>query len=564
MRIADAQIQSASTQSPAALTGPTNANSPTVAKTARIQPSTVASYAFGPTYTPNQCYASFTFGSDGKPKYNPDQPANIASNNGQEAANGVLRMEQVGIGGTNDNTPLIAQLVTQHQNDPKYLQQFFGALGVSRTAKALREMTSLGYVQNPYSGLQGVPSSRVSQQMTGVANALSALVASGDFTPGDMDTLVAQFAKDSPQNNFSFVKSVLAQASPQVNQMFYQSALNYALANPNSSQGNAMAAYAAQALSQTPITQQLDTLNQLQSAGKLTGFVQQAMRGEAQYGNPPQLQDYAKTGRYGLDDGQQGDPLNGLPTLISNAAYYGGSSLQTQLFQSSVGELGSDSNVKSFYDGNVAMKEALGSTFQNDYTDLTKTYSNGRDLTDSGLTTLPEFFKNVLFTPPLGANASATAKFFTGKLSEFVNDENTLTDQAFQAKYGSNKSDYAQLMGEQAETFSTALSQQLASLAGDSGGSQDVIGAILSVGEAGVSVLGPEATIGGAIVGEALKLLVSGSNGSSDLNKVVKNLEAHGIDVSQYLGGSQRDIARQIHNQQIEAAFLNGWTFVKG
>ena len=519
---------------------------------------------------------NYTFGKDDTPAYNPtiDQlGTDPGSDNGQVAANALLRMEQSG--GVTDETSE-AQFVTQalaaHKNDPLFLQQYFGTLGVDRTAKILRYLTSMGHVQTPFNYAPGAANAKqVEKQDQDIADALSTLVKSKDFDQKDMDRLVSQFASDSPEQNFTFATDVLSKASPAVNQMFYQSAKTYALQHADSTAGQAMAAYAMQALSQSS-----NPLAELESMpkGQLSTLVSAAMKGEASYGNPPTLQEFAKSGVYRAQNGQ-GAPLDGLSHLMFDAAYADtgdrfapaplstdqAHDLQSRLFQASIGTLQSDPSVKSFYSQSVPMKDALAADFQSGYDSIVKAkaYSgpNG-ELSSNGMQAFREFFSDALFSPPPSSNALGTAQFFQGKLNSFITDANKLPAGATASVAQLQQ---ARLMGEQAEAMAAGLKESLTSiLAGSTqadNNSQAMVNLLITGGEAGVGALGPIPAVGSAIVGEALKLLVA-SGSDQSVPDAIRDLKNHGIDVTGYTSGNLQNESEDIQNFYLSQAFQTG------
>jgi hypothetical protein len=271
----------------------------------------VSEYAFEPSITPTSSTKAptSTFGSNPHPVYDPDTPADITSSNGRVAANGLLRMELFEPGFyPQSEAQVAAATLGQHKNDPDFLQQYLGTLGSSRTAQMFSYIASQANAQTPFNSASGAATlQQLKQEYKSVADSFSTLAKNNDFSRSDMDQFVTQFAKTNPQVNF-FAKDVLGSASPQVNQMFFESAKNYALQNSGSSAGQAMAAYSMQALSQTS-----NPLPQLQSlpAGQLKTLVTAAMQGGAAYGNPPTIDELSKTGILRAQNGQ-GAPLTGL------------------------------------------------------------------------------------------------------------------------------------------------------------------------------------------------------------------------------------------------------------
>jgi hypothetical protein len=428
----------------------------------------------------------YTFGAADNPSYNPtiDRLAaangtsdTLDSSNGQVAANAILRMEKSGA--FTDNPALESQLVAQalanHKDDPTFLQQFLGTLGVDRTAKDLRNFTkAAGYGEK-------TDPAQYKQQCQDIGVALSTMVKSNVLSQTDMDRLVGQFA-NNPDQNFAFAKDVLSQASPEVNEMFYQSAIFYAMTDANTPKGNAMALYAAQALSQTTAPYEMDMLNQLQKDGKLSTFVQAVMQGQAQYSDQSaDPSPFDGLSRLMVDVTHSGAQDPDSPPLLSNDDAH---AIEETMFKTSMAIMDgetqvngpSNSDVERFYRKDPTFKDALSAIFTSDYDGIVRSYTgtyNGvqrpslDQTSGNGRQAFQEFFKTVLFSPPAGNDASNTLKFFMGKLNRFVSDSNAASNpndstaqQTFQKNHnGMPPGAYAQLMGEQAGALTAALAQ---------------------------------------------------------------------------------------------------------
>ncbi len=540
----------------------------------------VSENAFKPSSgsTPSTSAPSSTFGSDPHPAYDPNTPADLSSNNGRVAANGLLRMEQFGPEyNPQSEAQLAAQTLGQHKNDPAFLQQYLGTLGSSRTAQIFSNIASLGNVQTPFNYTSGAANpQQLKQEYQNIADSLSTLAKNNDFSQSDMDQFATQFAKTNPQVNF-FAKDVLSSASPQVNQMFFESAKNYALQNSGSSAGQAMAAYAMQALSQTS-----NPLPQLESlpAGQLNTLVKAAMQGEAAYGNPPTLDDYAKTGVFRAQNGQ-GAPLTGLTNLMFDAAYAGtgdryapaplsssqAQDLNTKLFKAAVGTLESDPAVKSFYTQSpsgqgVSMKDALASEFTQSYASIVKSYSGpDGELSSSGMSAFREFFADAVFSPPPSAYALGAVQTIQSRLASYIAEAKSAPSNGQPSQ---QQTAYAESLGEQAQAMAAGLKASFASILNGAAqadqSTQNLINGILSVGGAVVGTAGPEASVGTAIVGEAVTLLVNSGSGSgpSDVQAAVHELASHGINVNGYDPGAFYDLSTKIDNDKFRAPLQAG------
>lgn len=514
-----------------------------------------------------------TFGSNPNPSYNPVAPQNPDSNDGSTAANAVNHIFTDDPTDFPNEAKTVAQTIGEHQNDPEFLKAYLGTLGSGRVAKIFNYLASPANVQTP-GAPDGSNAQQIKQQDKEMAGALSTLVKNNDFTQSDMNKLVTQYVNSNPSENF-FSKDVLSKASPQVNQMFYESAKNYALKNAGSSQGQAMAAYAMQALSQTK-----NPLPQLASLprGELQTLVGAAMKGEAAYGNPRTEGE----GRFSNAEQASGEggPLNGLETLMFNTAYAGmgdqfaspvlsadqAGNLQKNLFQTAVNTLGSDPTVKSYFtqaapSDSVSMKDALDSLFQNGYSSIVKAYSSPDGEFDrAGQDAFREFFADAVFTPPPSAYASGAVQAIQSRLTSYISAANHAPAGSAPSNAEAN---YAKSLGEQAAAMSAGMQQAFSTiLNGHSDeGLQNFINGIITVGEVGTGAAGPEAAVGAVIVGEGVRLLANSLFHSTDpsaVRQAAEELEGHGLNIKGYSAGGLQDLSQNILNHYYSDPFQLG------
>ncbi len=221
---------------------------------------------------------------------------------------------------------------------------------------------------------------------------------------------------------------------------------------------------------------------------------------------------------------------------------------------------------------NIYTKEGLGEFFIKHQDAITNTYlnKNGYDLTSEGLKSLNSFFKNVLFTTPLGANAKDVAMAITAKMNATLADADRLSDADFEAKYGKNKHDMTSLVGEQYGTMVNAMEESLKSIKdkSDEEAKQivDVLGGIISVGEAAGSLAGPEATIGSAIIGEGLKLALGAAGDDiarGKYDEAVKELKNNGIDPQNFDDYTFNDVLGKIENTTAHDSVRDAFDYVK-
>jgi hypothetical protein len=233
--------------------------------------------------------------------------------------------------------------------------------------------------------------------------------------------------------------------------------------------------------------------------------------------------------------------------------------LQSNLFHAGIDALQSDSSVKSYYDQNVPMKDALSVEFQSGYDSIVKSYSGpDSELTSGGMQAFETFFSNAVFTPPPSSIAEVTTSFFQNKLNSFINTANQVPANTAGSLA---QRELATSMGEQAQAMAVALKQSLASILNGSTqstqGTQNVINILLTAGEAGAGAAGPVPAIGAAILGESLKLLVA-SGSDSSVQNAIADLKSHGVDVSKYSSGDLQNESEGISNYDLRLAFQNG------
>jgi len=257
------------------------------------------------------------------------------------------------------------------KDDSIFLQNYMNGLGASRVAMAFQYIASAANVMT-LSNANGESDSTRSEQFQDMADVLSTLVTDKQFSQNDMDQFVAQFAKCGDLSSGYFAKDVLGKASPEVNQMFYQSAKDYVLKNADSAVVQSMAADAMQALSQTSPSYSMQQLADLDmphtvdpdnEPDNLKTLIAAAMKGEAAHGAlglATGSEEYLSAAVTGNIDGDQ---MTGLSHLIFNAAYSGrynaycppqlsteqAADLQASLFADAMDTMVNSPSVASFY-----------------------------------------------------------------------------------------------------------------------------------------------------------------------------------------------------------------------
>lgn len=221
---------------------------------------------------------------------------------------------------------------------------------------------------------------------------------------------------------------------------------------------------------------------------------------------------------------------------------------------------------------NISTKEGLGEFFTKHQDAIVNSYlgENGYDLTSDGLKTLNTFFKDVLFTPPLGANVKEVATAFTAKANAVLADADKLSDTEFETKYGKNKHDMTSLVGEQYGTMVNAMEESLKNIKDKSDAEAkeivDVLSGIISVGEAAGGAGGPVAAVGTALIGEGLKLALGAAGddiAQGRYDDAVKKLKEDGIDPEKFDDYMVNDVLVNIDNQVAHDSFRDAFDYVK-
>jgi hypothetical protein len=324
--------------------------------------------------------------------------------------------------------------------------------------------------------------------------------------------------------------------------MFYESAGGYWNTHGVSSTRQAMAAYAAQALSQTSPQNQMKVLESLQKQGKLDDFLRAAVQGEA---------------RYGSSQFKSSEPLDSVARLMSNVAKSNdpkAHDVQTNFFTTVIKTIEDKPEVRAYYVKDSGMKDALASTFQKDYDGIVTYYRKDpfdphqvdATMNADGLTAFKEFFRDVLFSPPPTSGELSTARFFPGKMTEFAIQSRNMTDDEFLKTHWLSTEAYAQLMGDQAGALTKALAYTLTAIQQNAGGNAqslvDQVNAFSTASEGAVSVglaEAPEVAAPLLFVLEAARLIsrkAVDDNKRSDLQQAKDELSQLNINVSYSLG----------------------------
>jgi len=324
--------------------------------------------------------------------------------------------------------------ISKHKNDHKFLKEYLKTLGPERVARLFSRISSIG---NAWA--TGAPFNlyaKQQQDFQNMADALSLLVSSGFFSQSDMDMFVEQFVKYSGDSLFA--QEVLSKASPEVKEMFYESAKNHALKHPDTPEGQLMAAYALQALSQLDRSVSMPQLANMPSEDLKT-LVSAAMKGEENYGT--YLRKYNRH-NYGLT------PLNGLEKLMLTAASADcedrpsraplskdkAHELQMHLFAGVMTACGESPEAKAYCSQNTLMMDLLAANFIEHFdlivaNNIGKIGEKDRVLDEQELNNVSTFF-NIISTPPPHGRAMEAVNTVIDKVDRSLEDKNLSPEEA--------------------------------------------------------------------------------------------------------------------------------------
>lgn len=444
-----------------------------------------------------------------------------------------------------------------HKDDPQWLESFLREMGIEDTAT---------YIASSFQSTNLTPEA-ANQNSAAIRESLEALVASGALTQEGMDALAAKL-KD--KNEYVFTEIFAKSASPELKQMFVNSATKLG--------GDKMNAAAALVLGNMSPDKQAAFLNSL-GPEKLKQFIHSAMAGQttlvdlnAKLQNPNAGPSDSPTITFG-----------GIEKLLQTASIetaYNGSTLVESPFSTElkvslfniVTEKLTDSGTAEKFRGNIEFKQHLGTIFLNNRQEITTSYvnTNGHDLTSEGLQNLKAFFKEVVFTTPLAANARDVAVAVTKDANAVLADADSLSDQDFLLKYGKNKKEMASLVGGEVAIMVHSMEDSLLSIKekSDKEAKQivDVINGIISVGSATAGASGVAATAVSSMFGETLKLVVGSAADSiskGNYDEAVKQLKDQGIEPKDFSRFAIHDLIGTIENDDAHEGFRGTYNDVR-
>lgn len=398
---------------------------------------------------------------------------------------------QSGMGDTEASaTSQFMHFVREHQDDPQWLQSYFGALGAEKTAQYLGNVAD----PNRYNDLSA---EYANGEIAAARDALTGMYESGAINDADIARLVEHWAMEGGDLNTGVAQlfgGLEGRRAQDMQNAFFRASSELALAGQDLStreftfsedatgrlsdgDRESLAAAGAYVLSQTSTENQVSRMIDLQADGGAEGgtvdrFITLAMA------NPTQVASFdAYT--YDADNQRIQDPesrapvgqevaYDGVARLVNalsvDSTYRGGpdrflppppysysalQSVRDDVFYSASNGL--DAN-RDEWQSNTMLKDGLSRILMSDFDRMMSeaTSANGAGFDDEHPfpKALENFAQNVLFTDPTGASRDSTSQFLVDKISTMINDVNTLSDSDFAAKYdGSNQAQITHLAG---------------------------------------------------------------------------------------------------------------------
>lgn len=469
-----------------------------------------------------------------------------------DAAAQVLFLAESGMGDKEASaTSQFMALVSEHADDPQWLQQFFGALGAERTA------TFLGNVADP-NRYDQTSAEFANGQVETITGVLQSMYQGGQLNDADIARLVEHWAMESGDLNTGVALLFGGMSGPGAQDMqnaFSRAATELSLAgeqdlaNPafafsedaigrlSNGDRESLAAAAAYVLSKTGTSNQVSQLVNLQTDGgdaALDRFITLAMA------DPTRVASFdAYT--YDAEDARRNDPdappvgqeeeYDGVAKLVQtlswDSTYRGGpdrylppspysyatlQDVRDTVFYSAANAL--DGNGE--WSGNTTLKDGLARILMADFDRMAgeAATANGERLDSQGHPfpqALENFAQHVLFTEPTGNARDAASKFLVDRMSQTVADINTLSDADFMAKYGTDKVQQAGLVGQVLGHVQNGMDQAIAvatdKAAAQRNGLEFGINLAWALGKDGLKLLP-----GGNVVSALLPSEVTGSN----------------------------------------------------
>lgn len=492
--------------------------------------------------------ASLTFDKDQQVTVDKHDPPIIQfdpSMSGTDAAKAILSQEnpQYNVDAYETQTKFFIDAAKAHRNDPKWMEEFFKALGPDKMAKLINDTLTPGVFQH------STPE-EVRESLAAIRDTIANLATTNPplFDQSDMDALVKSMASDS-RGFYDLIALELFgkmdYKAESVKNMFFKSASQLALSGQlNDKQSKFLAAAAAHVLSTTSANNQAEQLSALRGqtpAGvpsELNKFINLAMQGPTE---TPSLE--SRLGTLSQYPGPHGsatsEPYGRIDALIFNAAYVGYTdghtpgprlssaelqALRTELFQTATVALNNPA-IEKAYDNNF-MKDGLARIFMQDFNFIYKSGigSNGAGLDPTLAKGISEFFKFTVFTTKPGYEQKQLMNFIKTQvqdISQALNSTSPNAEQEFQDKFGMSRYDGAALLGNILGAMKLGLNAHIADITKDADAQKEALGFLFDI------TIGLIPGIGGKLTDEATatayKLLAQIADKSQ--SKIIENIK---------------------------------------
>lgn len=474
---------------------------------------------------------------------------------GKDAAKAVLSQEN-NIGSLSDPRETQPQFyvnaLKDHKNDPQWMADFYKSLGPEKTAQLIDQTLTTQTFQ--YSKPEDVRAAlaNIRDSLSGMATAKPPI-----FEQKDMDALVKGFVKDSHGQGIYDLVAVeifgkMDYKSENLKTMFFKSASQIAVSGElGDSQSKALAAAAAQVLSQTSANNQAEQLSALRgqtpagSISNLSKFITLAMHGP---NATPSLE--SRLGTLMQYPGEHGpavpEPYGKVDNLIFNAAYSGYTdghtpgprlssdemkALRTELFQAATTNL-TDGSVEGAYKNSTFLKDGLSEIYMQDFNSI---YKSGLGENGSGLNStlskgLAEFFKFTVFTNSPGNSQNSLMNFVKTQvqsMAQALNSNDPNAEKAFQEKFGGlTRLDGAALLGNLLGTMKLGLNAHISEINDDAESKKEMLGFLFDITVGLIPGAGGKLSEGATNV--AYKLLGQIADKSQD--KIMDSIKSGALD----------------------------------
>jgi len=370
----------------------------------------------------------------------------------------------------------------------------------------------------------------------------------------------------------------LEQASPETRQMFYEAAMNYALENSDTPEGQRAAAFAMQALSQQSGSEVLSNLASL-GPERLEKLTEAALKGQAASWVPAYDPNAAIHNPYVLT-------MDGVEKLMDKVRSYEGdwrvndegrdelspemqrvkNEAEAVLFAKVMDMCMADPAMFSYVSQNTQMKDALALSFPRNFDAMVESSMGKIDpytgyLDTQELNTVSTFF-NIISTPPPSKYTMTTINRVADKMDEFVKELKNLSPEQLNEDEWKNRAQaLGGMLGAMVDGLSATLTSIVAGMIAADQATKDMFNLLISVGTmgAGNMVNGVAKGIGIDIGGAILAQIIDNFGGEYTIEDAADKLKSeHGISLSKADKELFSDYASLIEDGDIRRAFLAG------